>query len=148
MMCNGAQVRPPQSGRRRSSLGEETSLEVKKKKKPKEPFLQRIDCFQKIKPETRAKLVKLTTGMPFRAFFVACVLSNVITLSISNNDMTYTAAERSGHAPNEANIQFKAALENIEVVFAFFFFVEMMLKVRFRVRVRVRVLLDHHLHEP
>ena len=42
--------------------------------------------------------------------------------------MTYTAAERSGQAPNEANIQFKAALENIEVVFAFFFFVEMMLK--------------------
>ena len=42
--------------------------------------------------------------------------------------MTHTAAERSGHAPNEANIQFKAALENIEVVFAFFFFMEMMVK--------------------
>ena len=41
-----------------------------------------------IKPETRAKLFKLTTGMPFRAFFVACVLSNVIALSTSNNDTT------------------------------------------------------------
>ena len=90
-----------------------------KEKKPREPFLSRIDCFKKVKPETRAKLLKFTTGMPFRVFFMVCVLCNVITLSITDNDMSTESAERAGNPPNAANIELKAALESIEVLFAF-----------------------------
>ena len=88
-------------------------------KKPPEPLLVRIDCFKKVQPETRAKLLKFTTGTPFRVFFMMCVLCNVITLSLSDNDMSTESAERAGNPPNAANIELKAALDGIEVLFAF-----------------------------
>ena len=75
-----------------------------------------------------SKLLKLTTGMPFRVFFMVLVLANVITLSITDNDMSTEAAERAGDAPNRDNIALKTTLDNVEWLFAFFFFVEMLLK--------------------
>ena len=121
---------------RRSSLHRNSTMswegadgdDAVKVKAKREPLLSRMDCFRKVAPQTRAKLLKLTTGMPFRVFFMVLVLANVITLSITDNDMSTEAAERAGDAPNRDNNALKTTLDNVEWLFAFFFFVEMLLK--------------------
>ena len=102
--------------------------EEPKPKKPRKSCLVRLDCFRMISPKTKAKLVKFTTSLSFRLFFMVCVLANVITLSITNNDMTTEAYLAAGEEPNLANIELRTTLDQFEWLFAFLFAVEMLMK--------------------
>ena len=109
--------------------------EEQRKRKKKFALLQKLDCFRKVSPKNKEKLQQLTTSRPFRFFFIVLVLANVITLSITKNDMTKAAREAYGVQPGDdewedynAQIDLRAALDKVEWAFASFFAIEMLLK--------------------